>query len=173
MVSMREWVPVSTSPKGRLALAAVHAFGSRPFEAVTVSELAASAEVTTGALYHHFESKVGLYGFVRRDVERRLLDRMEGAAAGTTDEPLTAALVVGFDFAVRQSFVRLLSEPSPIPTEDPLAELLAHLGHPVPAPIGGVLAAAWRAALSAVADGSSVEGSRQALVALKVMMPRA
>lgn len=110
---MREWIPVSTSPKGRLALVAVREFGSRSFEEVTVGELAASADVTTGALYHHFGSKLGLYVFVRRDVERRLLDRMEGAAAGAGANSLEMAMVVGFDFAVQQSFVRLLSERPP------------------------------------------------------------
>ena len=50
-----------------------------PFDEVTVGELADAAKVTTGALYHHFGSKFGLYAFVRNDVEQRLLDRMEGA----------------------------------------------------------------------------------------------
>ncbi|MBA2387599.1 MAG: TetR/AcrR family transcriptional regulator [Acidimicrobiia bacterium] len=165
---MCEWVPVSKSPKGRLALVAVREFGSRPFEDVTVGELAADAEVTTGALYHHFHSKLGLYVFVRRDVERRLLDRMEGAVAGAGADPLSTALVVGFDFAVRQSFVRLLSEPSPGHEEDPLVALLTRLSHPVPAPIGPILASAWRAALSSVADGGSVDHARQALLAVTV-----
>ncbi len=169
---MREWVPVSTSPKGRLALAAVQQFGSRTFEEVTVGELAADADVTTGALYHHFQNKLGLYVFVRRDIERRLLDRMEGAVAGAGADPLATALVVGFDFAVRQSFVRLLSEPPPHHEEDPLAELLTRLNHPVPAPIGRVLASAWRAALSAVADGDSAEDARRALRALRVSVDR-
>ena len=80
MVKCSGWIPISTSPKGRLALVAVREFGARPFDEVTVGELAAAADVTTGALYHHFGSKLGLYAFVRDDVERRLLDRMEGAA---------------------------------------------------------------------------------------------
>jgi AcrR family transcriptional regulator len=61
---MREGIPVSTSPKGRLALAAVKEFGARPCDEVTVGELAAAAKVTTGALSHHFGSKLGLYTFV-------------------------------------------------------------------------------------------------------------
>ena len=56
---MPEWIPVSSSPKGRLVLAAVTAFGTRAFDEVTVGELSAAAEVTTGALYHHFGSKLG------------------------------------------------------------------------------------------------------------------
>src|SRR5918995_2359320 len=109
---MREWVPVSTSPRGRLVLAAVKEFGARPFDEVTVAELAAAANVTTGALYHHFGSKLGLYSFVREDVERRLLDRLEGAFAATGSEAersagVTAALLVGLDFAVREGLLWL------------------------------------------------------------------
>jgi AcrR family transcriptional regulator len=41
----------------------------------------------TGALYHHFGSKLGLYDLMRDDVERRLLDRMEGAIAASARAP--------------------------------------------------------------------------------------
>ena len=74
-------------------LAAVKEFGARPFDEVTVGELAAAAKVTTGALYHHFGSKLGLYSLVREDVERRLLDRMDGAVAAVGDEADRSAAV--------------------------------------------------------------------------------
>ncbi|HEY5788653.1 MAG TPA: helix-turn-helix domain-containing protein [Microlunatus sp.] len=168
---MREWVPVSTSPRGRLALVAVREFGSRPFEQVTVGELASAAGVTTGALYHHFDSKLGLYRFVRADVERRLLDRMEGASAAAPGgaKAVTPALVVGFDFAVAQGFSRLLGDPAPGDAEDALAELLDRLSQPAPAPIGRVLAAAWRAALIAVAEGVPADQAREVLRSLRVL----
>jgi AcrR family transcriptional regulator len=153
-----DWIPISTSPKGRLALAAVREFGARPFEEVTVAELASAADVTTGAIYHHFESKLGLYAFVRNDVEQRLLDRIEGALAAAA--PVTAALLVGFDFAVREGFLRILGDPPP-GGRDRLAELL---GGPV---AGRILAAAWRAALAAVADGADPREARAALAALR------
>jgi len=164
---VREWVPVSTSPKGRLALAAVREFGSRPFEEVTVGELAADAGVTTGALYHHFENKLGLYRFVREDVERRLLDRMEGAAAAQGPGAVTAAMVVGFDFAVAQGFSRLLGDPAPGPGEEALAALFTRLSRPAPVPMGRVLAAAWRAALVAVAEGVPADQAREVLRSLR------
>jgi AcrR family transcriptional regulator len=162
---VREWIPVSTSPKARLALAAVREFGARPFEEVTVGELAAAAEVTTGAIYHHFGSKLGLYVFVRRDVERRLLDRMEGAAAAG-DGAVSAALRIGFDFAVGQSFLHLLAQPPEGADDDPLVELLGRLSAPRRAPVGQVLAAGWRAALLAVAAGVPEQDARDALVVL-------
>lgn len=168
---MREWIPISTSPRGRLVLAAVKEFGARPFEEVTVAELAAAAKVTTGALYHHFGSKLGLYAFVREDVERRLLDRMEGAvAASGPDRPaaVTSALLVGLDFAVREDFLRILGEPPPDAGHDRLAEMLGGIAVPSAPLLGRVLAAAWRAALGAIAEGAEPEHARAALSALRI-----
>jgi AcrR family transcriptional regulator len=172
---MREWIPVSTSPRGRLALAAVKEFGARPFEEVTVAELAEAAEVTTGALYHHFGSKLGLYTFVREDVERRLLDRMEGALAASVPESesdrsaaVTSALLVGLDFAVREGFLRILGDPPAGAEHDQLAELLSGSVVPAAPLLGRVLAAAWRAALAAVAEGAEPEHARAAIAALRL-----
>lgn len=164
---MREWIPISTSPRGRLALVAVREFGVRPYAAVTVGELAAAAGVTTGALYHHFDSKLGLYAAARTDVERRLLDRMAGAAATASDpaRATRAALLVGFDFAVVEDFTRLLGDPAPDGGADPVAELLAQLSGGWPA-LGRVLVAGWRAAVVAVADGVPIAAARAALAAI-------
>lgn len=168
---MRQWIPVSTSPKGRLVLAAVTAFGARPFEEVTVGELAAAAKVTTGAIYHHFGSKLGLYSAVRDDVEQRLLDRMEGAmaaAAADRSAAVRAALLVGFDFAVREGFLRILGDPPAGAGDDRLAGLLSTSTAPASQVLGRVLAAAWRAALTAVADGAPTQQARDALLALEL-----
>ena len=170
---MREWIPVSTSPKARLALAAVKEFGARPFDEVTVGGLAAAAKVTTGALYHHFDSKLGLYAFVREDVERRLLDRMEGAVAAAGDEAdpsaaVRAALLVGFDFAVREGFLYILGAPPPGAERDRLTEMLSASTAQASPVLGRVLAAAWRAALDAVAEGSEPKQARAALLAFEL-----
>jgi AcrR family transcriptional regulator len=176
MARTREWIPVSTSPKGRLALAAVKEFGARPFDDVTVGELAAAAKVTTGALYHHFGSKLGLYAFVREDVERRLLDRMEGAIAAYApasdrSAAVTAALLVGFDFAVREGFLHILGPPPGGAEHDRLAEMLSASMAPASALLGRVLAAAWRMALVAVAEGSDSQQARAALLAFELRIP--
>lgn len=172
MCSMREWIPVSTSPKGRLAVRALQDFGNRPFQDVTVGELATGAGVTTGSIYHHFDSKLGLYSFVRDEAERRLLDRMEGAASARASDGVAAALrgalIVGFDFAAREGFVRLLGERHPARDLDPVAALLSEICRGEPLPIGRVLAAAWRAALMAVAEGASPRHARAALELLSV-----
>jgi AcrR family transcriptional regulator len=173
---VREWIPVSTSPKGRLALAAVKEFGARPFDEVTVSELASAAKVTTGALYHHFGSKLGLYVFVREDVECRLLDRMEGAIAASVpasdrSAAVTAALLVGFDFAVREGFLRILGDPPGGAARDRLAQLLRANTAAASPVLSRMLAAAWRAALTAVAEGSEPQQARAALLAFEFRIP--
>jgi AcrR family transcriptional regulator len=169
---VREWIPVSTSAKGRLALRALEDFGRRGFEPVNVTDLAAGAGVTTGSLYHHFGSKLGLYGFIRAEAEQRLLDRMEGAAAARADDgtkgALHGALLVGFDFAVSQRFLRLLGEAHPARNADPVADLLAEISDRGRTPIGRMLAAAWRAALLAVAEGTAPERARAGLAALEL-----
>jgi AcrR family transcriptional regulator len=165
---MREWIPISTSPKGRLVLAAVAEFGAHTFDAVTVGDLAAAAGVTTGALYHHFGSKLGLYSFVRDDVERRMLDRVEGALAARP-EAVIGALLVGFDYATSGGFLHLLGTPPEGSANDRLAEALEEIAETHSPALGRVLAAAWRAALAAVADGVPADDARAALAMLHVL----
>src|SRR5690349_6387753 len=143
---MREWIPTKATAKGRLVLAALEAFGERGYEGVRVGELAAAADTTTGPLYHHFGSKEGLYSFVRDDVERRVVERMEGALAAAFDletDAVGAALSVAYDYVVRAGFAGMLAEAR---EPDPVA---AALTGAVGAPLGAMLAAAWRAALAA------------------------
>jgi AcrR family transcriptional regulator len=174
IAGVREWVPVSTSAKGRLALRALEEFGRRGFADVGVAELAEQAGVTTGSLYHHFGSKLGLYAVARAEAERRLLDRMEGAAAArAADGPaaaLRAALLVGFDFVVAQQLARLLGEihPDREPLADPVARLAAELLDGGRTPIARMIAAAWREALAALGDGAPPESARAALAVLSV-----
>ena len=163
---MREWIPVPSSARGRLATEALAAFGEHGSEGVAVGALAAAAGVTTGSMYHHFGSKLGLYAVVRQEVERRVLDRMEGAAAAV-GRPATgavrAALLVGFDYVTEHQFARLLSEPDPGGGADPVEDLLVRLDGD---PRGRLLAAAWRAALFAAAGDTAPSRCRSALASL-------
>ena len=76
---------------------------------------------------------------------------------------MTAALVVAFDYAERAGFLRLLGESHPERAGDPVA---AVLDDRLDAPLGGMLAAAWRAALTACAEGTEPAAVRRALGAL-------
>ena len=154
------------SAKARLISAAQHHFEHVGFDATTVAELAAKADVTTGALYHHFGSKLGLYTTVRDDLEQRITDRIEGAAAAI-DQPgrtaARAALLIAFDAAVRFGACRLLGEPAPAERPDPIRDSLEGLLPARARPAAIVLAAAWRAALLEVARGTPSGAMRHAL----------
>ncbi|MCT2587348.1 TetR/AcrR family transcriptional regulator [Actinophytocola gossypii] len=163
---MREWIPIPGSVKARLVEAAVHQFELAGYEEVNVTELAAKASVTTGALYHHFDSKLGLYLVVREEMERRVVDRMAGAAAAVGGEgraAARAALLVAFDAAVRFGVCRILAESVPVTRVDPIEATLRPLLPDAARTGGAMLAAAWRAALLAVADGTPSSTARESL----------
>jgi AcrR family transcriptional regulator len=165
-MAMREWIPVPGTAKARLVEAAVHQFETAGYEAVNVTELAAKANVTTGSLYHHFDSKLGLYLVVREEMEQRVVDRMAGAVAaagGRGRATVRAALLVAFDAAVHFGVCRILAEPLPVPRDDPIEATLRPLVPPRRTAAGAILAAAWRAALLAVADGMPGTTARASL----------
>src|ERR671916_226325 len=60
---------------------------------ISCTSVPGMASATVASLSRHFGSKLGLYGFVREDVERRLLDRMEGAVAAAGGEGDRSAAV--------------------------------------------------------------------------------
>lgn len=168
---MRDGVPIPGSVRDRLVRAAIEEFSRLGYEGVHVGVLCEAAGVTTGALYHHFGGKQELYELVRADVERRVVDRMAGAAAAmsTGPDPLRAALLVGFDYALDRGFVRMLGEARPL-ARDEIAETLAELTGSVV--LGAMLAAAWRVALAATANGAPLAEVRGALGELNVEQVR-
>jgi AcrR family transcriptional regulator len=174
-VVVPEWIPTTASAKGRLALKALEYFAAHGYSDIGVTELAAAADVTTGALYHHFGSKLGLYDLARTEIERRVLDRMEGAVAARASDPpvaaARAALLVAFDFLAEHGSGRLLAEPHPSRQNDPIEDYVASVSDRRGIPIGAVLVAAWRAALRAAAGRVSPDNARAAFAAISIDEP--
>jgi AcrR family transcriptional regulator len=56
-------------------------FGSEGFDAVSLEAVVAEARVTTGAIYHHFSGKKGLFLAVAEEIERELLAVAAGVKA--------------------------------------------------------------------------------------------
>ena len=163
---MPEWIPTENSPKGRLVLRALDAFSAEAFDNVNVVALCETAGVTTGTLYHHFGTKLGLYEVVRLEVERRTVDRIAGALAARADDPaadaVRAALLVGFDYVVDTGRVRLIGAPVP-PGRDDLLEAAVRSVLDPRRPSARVWLAAWRAALMCTLNGFSVADARKTL----------
>ena len=158
-------VPVPGSAKARLITAGIAHFQADGYERASVVEMANDAGVTTGSLYHHFGSKLGLYRVIRDEMERRMTERMEGAAAavGGGRDGVRIALEVSFDAAIRFGVTRILAEGLPEEWPDPIAETVEHL-IPGNAIAAQCVVAAWRGALMAVATGSSPKAARSGLV---------
>jgi AcrR family transcriptional regulator len=68
-----------------LIAAARELFGQRGFAAVGTEEIARSAGMTRGALYHHFESKEDLFRAVYEAVERDLVEQIAATALAAAD----------------------------------------------------------------------------------------
>ena len=130
---MRDGFPMPGSVKAQLIAAAQHQFEQVGFDATTVADVAAKAAVTTGAIYHHFGSKLGLYTTIRDDLEQRITDRIEGGQLRSTSPagpPLgSPARRVRCRRSLRRC--RLLGEPAPDERPDRIREALAGL---LPAP---------------------------------------
>jgi AcrR family transcriptional regulator len=167
---MREEIPIPGSTKARLITSGIRQFSQYSYEEVDVDSVAAEAGVTTGSLYHHFQSKKTFYGILRDDMTRRILDRMEAASESVPPEQaVKAALMAGYDGVLRIKAGKLLTEPDPRDNEDAIAYLLGNLASmngksPVGNMLGVLLAAALRAALTQALEGQ--QGAREALASL-------
>ncbi|MCO8277716.1 TetR/AcrR family transcriptional regulator [Actinoplanes sp. TRM 88003] len=70
----------------RILEVATGLFADRGYAAVGLEEVAATAAVTRGAVYHHYGSKQGLFRAVTAAVQQRVADRVEQAAEAAPDE---------------------------------------------------------------------------------------
>lgn len=142
------------SARRRLLDAAMLAFERDGYDAAGVIDIAGAAGVTTGSLYHHFGSKLELFQVIRREMERRVRDRIEGAAAaaGGGRQGLATALLVGFDAAATFKALRILSECPSGAEDDTLVRSLEGLVAPAHRSAARILLGAWRSALAAAAD---------------------
>jgi AcrR family transcriptional regulator len=72
--------------RSRLVEVATELFGTRGYDATSIEEVLERAEVSKGALYHHFPSKEALFEAVFVEGERECLKRV--AEAAMTPDPL-------------------------------------------------------------------------------------
>ena len=75
--------------RGALLAAARALFAERGYAAVATEEIVRQANVTRGALYHHFANKEGLFRAVLMEVEHEIGERVATAAMQGSD-PLDA-----------------------------------------------------------------------------------
>jgi len=95
----------TAATKTKLEQIARELFAERGFEAVSSEELVARADVTRGALYHHYDGKQGLFAAVVDTVMRELHAELVRETAAMTDPLLALEQGIGV-------FLKACSEPS-------------------------------------------------------------
>ncbi|WP_053071851.1 TetR/AcrR family transcriptional regulator [Ornithinibacillus contaminans] len=150
----REWIPIPGTNKHTLIHVALEEFSSKGYKGVNITELAKKANMTTGAIYHHFGSKAKLYEVIRSEMEQRIMDRMEGITSVVDDpsEGMQAALITGLKFAVKMNICRLLCEDAPNEKVDKVADFLASFNEDPNLPVSILLISTWRSVLNAISE---------------------
>jgi AcrR family transcriptional regulator len=83
--------------RGRLISTARRLFGEKGFAATSTEQILSEAEVSRGALYHHFSSKTDLFRATFEAVEEELTAKLlETATAGGETDPIKI-LELGFN----------------------------------------------------------------------------
>jgi AcrR family transcriptional regulator len=95
----------TAATKIKLEQVARDLFAAREFETVSAEELVAAAQVTRGALYHHYDGKEGLFEAVVETVMRELHAELVRETAGQGDPLLALQRGIGV-------FLKACSEPS-------------------------------------------------------------
>jgi AcrR family transcriptional regulator len=75
----------SDETTSKIVRAASATFAAKGFAATSIDDINAAANVTRGALYHHFASKTDVFRVVFEEKEQELVARISAAAAATTD----------------------------------------------------------------------------------------
>lgn len=153
-------------------------FAERGYTAVSVNELAEHAGVSTGALYHQFASKQGLFSAVYADLVQNVWAMVLEARESGDDQPsLLADCEAYLDICADPAFNRItIDGPAVIGSDQILDEAQSMVeaslvaacerGEILPAPLGPLarmLAAALKEAAMMIATADDPVATRQAV----------
>jgi AcrR family transcriptional regulator len=99
--------------RAALLIAARRAFADSGFSGADVGAIAAEARVTTGAIYHHFGSKKGLFQAVAEAIETEILTKAETGAGELSWSFLTTAFARLIDLCAAPDIQRIIFAEGP------------------------------------------------------------
>jgi AcrR family transcriptional regulator len=101
----------SSATRARLVEAARELFTERPYADVGTEEIVRRAQVTRGALYHHFDDKRDLFRAVHEQMEEEVVERIQGELGSFGGDDPIEALQAGvrsyLDACADPSFARI------------------------------------------------------------------
>lgn len=106
----------ANATRAAILRAARRRFGKVGFADAGLDEIARGARVTTGAIYHHFGGKEGLFEAAAEAIEREILDAVIAAAANqpTPRDQLDAGIAAMFERAGQDDVRRIVFIDAPI-----------------------------------------------------------
>lgn len=109
---MRKTKEETEITRQRLLKAALDVFSQKGYSDTRLEDIADQAEVTRGAIYHHFNNKAELYTVLVSEASAKLAAVLQDAitAGGTTLEVLRRIFVDTLVFAARDDEQRAISE---------------------------------------------------------------
>jgi len=105
----------SARTKDRIIAAARIAFAQDGYAQASLNDIIAAAEVTTGAIYHHFGDKKGLFQAVAESLEQEILDEVSKRinAAKSPWEVFEAGIVETLEVCTRPDIQRIVFREAP------------------------------------------------------------
>lgn len=152
---MKNFKPIPGTNREKILRIALEEFSEKGYKGINITKLAQKADITTGAIYHHFGSKSKLYNIIRTEMEQRIIDRMEGAASLFDDpnEKMKAALLTGLDFSVKQNICTLMSEEISDVRLEKIESFLADVNDKGIPGLDILLLSSWRTILGTISKG--------------------
>jgi len=91
------------------------AFGKYGYAGASLADIARDANATTGALYHHFVDKKGLFAAVAEGIEADLVVHLARSAPKTGDlwEIVTHAVTEALEYAARPGIANVILKDAP------------------------------------------------------------
>ncbi len=90
-------------------------FAKRGFNDASLAEIVAAARVTTGAVYHHFRDKKGLFQAIAESVEQEILESVIAAASSKRElwDQLLAGVDATLEISVKPDVQRIVFVDAP------------------------------------------------------------
>lgn len=105
----------SQTTQDRIISIAREEFAAKGYAAVSLAEIVAAANVTTGAVYHHFGDKKGLFVAVAEHLEQTIVDEVAAtrSQAGEGWEDFVSAVLSTLQICARPDIQRIVFQEAP------------------------------------------------------------